>query len=551
MSIDSKIAEIMEESKLAGLVLENEEELDEEFITEEEYDSLDEEEQALFELSKATLGSYIKKANADYGKNTRSASREQARGEGDKANKSSNKAFARQAGISKAVNKLTKEEYDSLDEEEQTLFELSKKTLGSYVKKAATSGIVNGEKLGAGAKWSDSGRIALKRDKGITKAVDKMTKEELTLEDYSVEELEDFMMSEDFEQLDELSKKTLGSYVKKASKQYNNSINKTQTARTTASQEKHAGIVAKRHKGIGSVIKRQTADDLNTQGVHNHFIPKAINSPEKIAKNTLSSRSVADIAKVRKNVKESIEDFDVQEDVDALLFGEDLTEEFKVKAATIFEAAVVVRVKEEVSRLEEEFEEQLAEQVDSITEGLVEKIDGYLDYVVEQWIEQNEIALENGLKSDIMESFITGMKGLFEEHYIDVPEEKYDVIGEMETKIDVLESKLNEQVERNIDLKKSLSESVRKEIVNMVSEGLTDTEVEKFTALVEELSYDSEDLFKVKVQTIRENYFTGKHSALVESFVTDSPVDEINENKYVNVDPTVAAYAKVLQKYNQ
>ena len=149
-----------------------------------------------------------------------------------------------------------------------------------------------------------------------------------------------------------------------------------------------------------------------------------------------------------------------------------------------------------------------------------------------------------------MESFITGMKGLFQEHYIDVPEEKYDVIGEMETKIDMLESKLNEQVERNIDLKKSLSESVRKEIVSMVSEGLTDTETEKFTALVEELSYDDEDSFKVKVQTIRENYFTGKQSTLVESVVTDSPVDELNENKYVNIDPTVAAYAKALQQYN-
>ena len=247
--------------------------------------------------------------------------------------------------------------------------------------------------------------------------------------------------------------------------------------------------------------------------------------------------------------KESI---DVSADVDALMFGESLSEEFREKAATIFESAVVVRVKEEVARLEEEFEEKLAEQVDSITEGLVEKIDGYLDYVVEQWIEQNEIALEHGLKSDIMESFITGMKGLFEEHYIDVPEEKYDVIGEMEAKIDTLESKLDEQFERNVELKKSLSESVRKEIVSMVSEGLTSTETEKFAALVEELSYDDEDSFKVKVQTIRENYFTGKPSSnrLLESVVTDSPVEEINESKYTNIDPTVAAYAQALKQYN-
>ena len=274
-----------------------------------------------------------------------------------------------------------------------------------------------------------------------------------------------------------------------------------------------------------------------------------LENEEEIVEEEVSEEVEVEEVSEEVEVEESIK-VDVSADVDALMFGESLSEEFRVKAATIFESAVVVRVKEEVARLEEEFEEKLAEQVDSITEGLVEKIDGYLDYVVEQWIEQNEIALENGLKSDIMESFITGMKGLFQEHYIDVPEEKYDVIGEMETKIDMLESKLNEQVERNIDLKKSLSESVRKEIVSMVSEGLTDTETEKFTALVEELSYDDEYSFKVKVQTIRENYFTGKQSTLVESVVTDSPVDELNENKYVNIDPTVAAYAKALQQYN-
>lgn len=264
------------------------------------------------------------------------------------------------------------------------------------------------------------------------------------------------------------------------------------------------------------------------------------------------AEEIEEVAEEEVVVEEGVK-VDVSADVAALMNGESLSEEFRVKAATIFESAVVVRVKEEVARLEEEFESKLAEQVESITEGLVEKIDGYLDYVVEQWIEQNEIALENGLKSDIMESFITGMKGLFQEHYIDVPEEKYDVIGEMESKIDALESKLNEQVERNIELKKTLSEATRKEIVSMVSEGLTDTETEKFVALVEELSYEDEDSFRTKVQTIRENYFTGKStSTLVESVVTDSPVEEINEGvKYQNIDPTVAAYANALKKFNQ
>jgi hypothetical protein len=243
---------------------------------------------------------------------------------------------------------------------------------------------------------------------------------------------------------------------------------------------------------------------------------------------------------------------DVSADVDALMNGESLSEEFRTKAATIFEAAVVSRVKDEVSRLEEEFDVKLAEQVESIKEGMVEKIDGYLDYIVEQWLEQNEIALENGIKSDIMESFITGMKHLFQEHYIDVPEEKYDVLGEMELKIDALEAKLDEQVSKNIDLKKSLQEATRKEIVTMISEGLTATEAEKFAGLVEDLTFEDQESFKTKIQTIRENYFTGKQHSIIESVVTDSPVEELKENtQYKNIDPSIAAYVQALQSFNK
>jgi hypothetical protein len=273
---------------------------------------------------------------------------------------------------------------------------------------------------------------------------------------------------------------------------------------------------------------------------------------EEIVEEEVVEEACETDSKMKEKTKKMKEVIDVKEDVDALLFGENLSEEFRTKATTIFEAAVVSRVKEEVSKLEEEFEEKLAEQVDSITEGLVEKIDGYLDYVVEQWIEQNEIALESGIKSDIMESFITGMKGLFQEHYIDVPEEKYDVLGEMESKIDALEEKLDEQVSKNIDLKKSLSEANRKEIVKVVSEGLTATETEKFVDLVEELSYEDEETFQVKVQTIRENYFTGVSSTkIVQSVVTDSPVEELTEESKQVIDPTMAVYLDAIKKYNQ
>ena len=236
----------------------------------------------------------------------------------------------------------------------------------------------------------------------------------------------------------------------------------------------------------------------------------------------------------------------VKEDVDALLNGEDLSEEFKQKAETIFEAAVMNRVKTEVARLEEEFEAKLQESVAQNVEGLVEQVDGYLGYVAEQWIAQNEIALERGMKSEILEGFVSGLKGLFEEHYIDVPEERFDVLGEMEQRMEELEAKLNEQVAANIELSKSLAESKRDEIVKTVSEGLTDTETEKFMGLVEELSYEDAETFETKVKTIRENYFTTKATAEVKSVVTDAPVEALTEG--TKLDPVMSAYLSALNK---
>ena len=240
----------------------------------------------------------------------------------------------------------------------------------------------------------------------------------------------------------------------------------------------------------------------------------------------------------------------VKEDVDALLNGEELSEEFRAKAETIFEAAVMTRVKAELARIEEEFESKLAEQVAQNTEGLVEQVDGYLGYIAEQWMTQNEIALERGMKSDILEGFIGGLKNLFEEHYIDIPEEKFDVLGEMESKIDELEAKLNEQVAANIELSKTLAESNRAEIVKTVSEGLTDTETEKFMSLVEELSYEDQASFETKVKTIRENYFTTK-AATVSSVVTDAPVEALTEEVSKKLDPAMSAYAAQLNKLNK
>lgn len=234
----------------------------------------------------------------------------------------------------------------------------------------------------------------------------------------------------------------------------------------------------------------------------------------------------------------------VSEDVEALMNGEELSEDFRAKATTIFEAAVVTRVKQEVAALEEQFDLQLQEQVEEIKEGLIEKVDGYLNYVVEQWMEQNELALESGIKSEIVENFISGMKGLFEQHYIDIPEEKYDVLGDMEETISSLEEKLNEQVEAAVTLTQELNAIKRESVIAEAANGLADTDVEKFQALAEELTFEDVESFSTKLQTIRENYFGKKATSGVQSVVTDEPVQITEEKVYT---PLISA---VMQQLN-
>lgn len=241
-----------------------------------------------------------------------------------------------------------------------------------------------------------------------------------------------------------------------------------------------------------------------------------------------------DLPEVKEEV-EAEDKLDIQEDVAALVNGEELSEEFKQKAATIFEAAVMNRVKQEVAKLDEAYEVKLQEQVEEIKEGLVEKVDGYLDYVVEQWMEQNEIALESGMKSEILEGFVAGMKSLFEQHYIEVPEEKFDVLGSLEEQVSQLQAKLDEQFESNVELKGQLAQFQVAQTVAELSEGLAETDKEKFHALVEELEFDGIESFEKKAKTIRESYFTNKvstPSVSTGSVVTDTPV-ALTEEKII------------------
>lgn len=234
---------------------------------------------------------------------------------------------------------------------------------------------------------------------------------------------------------------------------------------------------------------------------------------------------------------------DMSEHLEALTEGENLSEEFKSKAATIFETAVVSRVKSEIYKLEEEFNSRLDERVEEFKEGLVEKVDGYLGYIAEQWITQNEIALEAGVKSEILESFVEGLKGVFEQHYIEVPEERYDVLGDMQEQIESLKSNLDEQYERNVSLSKELNEQKRMDAVYEFSDTMTDIEFEKFKDLAEELVYEDAGSYKKKLQVIRENYFTKKSNTLLESIVSDSPVELTEDTN--RVDPAMKRYLSV------
>jgi hypothetical protein len=275
---------------------------------------------------------------------------------------------------------------------------------------------------------------------------------------------------------------------------------------------------------------------------------------ENNAKNATQKQDAAQVAKKSSNVAnakatapEASHISGVKEDIDALMNGEELSEDFKAKATTIFEAAVMSRVKAETARLEESYESKLLEEVESIKEGLVEKVDGYLGYIVEQWVQENELALESGMKSEIMESFIEGMKSLFAEHYIEVPEEKFDVLGDLQETLEVLEAKLDEQVEKNIELTKAINEQKREDAITQTASGLTDTDSEKFKALAEELSYEDSETFSTKLQTIRENYFGGKKQmTAVNSVVSDTPVETLIET--APVDPSVKKYLSALDK---
>jgi hypothetical protein len=239
------------------------------------------------------------------------------------------------------------------------------------------------------------------------------------------------------------------------------------------------------------------------------------------------------------------ETIDVSDDVKALIGDEKLTEEFKAKAATIFEAALKSKIKEAKKKMHSSYESKLKEENEKSKAELVEKVDSYLNYVVEEWMKQNEIAVERGIKGEIAEDFITGLKKLFEDHYINVPDEKYDVLEDQASKIEELNNKLNEQIEANVKLNSEIGKLTRQDIVDAVSSDLTDTNKEKFNKLAEEIEYSNANEFKNKVTTIKESYFnTSKEIS------SKSEIDNVAEGETTHVDLSNAmtAYTAAITK---
>ena len=307
----------------------------------------------------------------------------------------------------------------------------------------------------------------------------------------------------------------------------------TVTVSTTKDSSK-AGTAA--NAGDGATRPRQgDSKDADTEEVLDATGKNTAAAKMSKESNPLPMKGDAKSVKTQAN-EESEEDGEViaETEVDIkgqlmAIFGEDLSEEFRTKATSIFEAAVIARVNNEMEKVSSKLEEQMVEQLQEYKETLVEKVDTYLNYVVEQWLEENKVAIEAGLRTEIAEDFISGLKTLFTEHYIEVPEDKYDVMEELQVKTEELTEELNSVISTNIEISKELSEIKRTRIFEEQTKDLASTEVEKLKKLVEGIDLDSEDLYREKVSVIKENYFpkgvkTSPEQVLIEDSATNSGV---------------------------
>ena len=280
-------------------------------------------------------------------------------------------------------------------------------------------------------------------------------------------------------------------------------------------------------KIMGSTIQEEEEEDEDKEEMEEESLPEN----KRLSKETL--------------------ELNVEEDVAAIVNGEELSEEFKEKASTIFEAAVSAKVISEVNqrveKLEEDYKKELSEAKEEFQKSLTEKTDGYLNYVVEEWMKENELAVEKGIRSELVEDFMSGLKNLFTEHYIDIPEEKVDLVDDLFEKVEDLEQKLDESINANVETKQELSKYKKQEALREVTEELADTEKEKLEKLSEGVDYESDEQYKEKLEVIKENYFP----KVAETTQQLTEEVENNETEIVEeVEPSVDFYAKALKRHN-
>ena len=251
------------------------------------------------------------------------------------------------------------------------------------------------------------------------------------------------------------------------------------------------------------------------------------------------------VAETEETTEETVEEetveIDIEADVNALLGGEELSEEFREKAKTVFEAALQSKVNQLAEDMQAKFDEKLVEEIESTKSELAERVDAYLEYVAEEWFVENELAIEHGLKTELTESFLGGMKSLFEEHYVQIPDDKYDVLESMVEKLDDMETKLNEQIEKNITLNGRLGESVASGILDQVSDGLAATQKEKLASLSESVEFESEGQYREKLETLKESYFPGNTPK-----ATGETISETVDVSQGDVSGSMASYLKTL-----
>jgi len=247
--------------------------------------------------------------------------------------------------------------------------------------------------------------------------------------------------------------------------------------------------------------------------------------------------------------EEAVEEVNIEDDVNALLGGEELSEDFKEKAKLVFETALNSKVAEVKEALEAKYQETLEEKLEAEKSALSERVDSYLEYVADEWFTENTLAVEQGLKTELTESFLSGMKGLFEEHYVQIPEDKYDVLESMVEKLDDMETKLNEQIEKNIGLNKRLGESVANGILESVSDGLASTQKEKLASLAESVEFESEESYREKLETLKESYFASKGTPATKSENLSEGVD--NAEGAVSHSNQMSAYLRTLSGFSK